>query len=90
MQINIYIIQLTVSIQLAIIFAIMAESLNWEATYAVALALKDAHPQVEMENVSLMMIYRWTLDLPTFDDDPALANDDILLAIYQDWFEEII
>ena len=25
-----------------------------------------------------------------FEDDPSLANDDILYAIYQDWFEENI
>ena len=90
MQIYICIIQLTVQVQLAIIFTIMEESLNWEATYALALALKAAHPQVKLENVSLQMIYRWSLELPGFEDDPALANDDILMAIYQDWFEEII
>jgi FeS assembly protein IscX len=68
----------------------MAESLNWESTYALALALKAAHPQVKLEDVSLQMIYTWTLALPHFEDDPALANDDILLAIYQDWFEETL
>jgi FeS assembly protein IscX len=68
----------------------MAESLNWEASYAVALALRDAHPDVDMENVSLHMIFTWTIALAGFNDDPALANDDILLAIYQDWYEEIL
>ena len=68
----------------------MAESLNWESIYALALALKEAHPQVELENVSLQMIFNWTVALPAFEDDPALANDDILLAIYQDWFEETL
>jgi FeS assembly protein IscX len=90
MQMYICIIQLTVIRHAAIIFAIMAESLNWEATYAIALALKAAHPQVDLENVSLRMIFHWTLALSNFEDDPALANDDILLAIYQDWFEEIL
>jgi FeS assembly protein IscX len=68
----------------------MAETLNWESTYAVALALKNAHPNVDMENVSLQMILTWTLALASFNDDPALANDEILLAIYQDWFEETL
>jgi FeS assembly protein IscX len=36
------------------------------------------------------MIFRWTLALPMFEDDPALANDDILAAIYQDWYEETL
>jgi len=68
----------------------MAESLNWDATYAIALALKKAHPQTQLAQVSLQMIFKWTLSLPTFEDDPALANDDILAAIYQDWYEETL
>jgi FeS assembly protein IscX len=68
----------------------MTEPLNWESIYAIALALKEAHPQTDMQNVSLQMIFNWTIALPAFDDDPALANDDILAAIYQDWFEETL
>jgi FeS assembly protein IscX len=65
-------------------------SLNWESTYAVALELKRQHPGVALENVSLGQIHDWTIALEDFDDDPALSNDQILSAIYQDWFEEII
>jgi FeS assembly protein IscX len=68
----------------------MAESLNWESVYAIALALKKAHPEMSLENVSLQMIFNWTVALPAFEDDPALANDDILAAIYQEWFEETL
>jgi FeS assembly protein IscX len=68
----------------------MVEPLNWESIYAIALALKEAHPRVDMQNVSLQMVFNWTMELPAFDDDPALANDDILAAIYQDWFEETL
>ena len=64
--------------------------LNWESTYAIALALKSAYPQTNLEDVSLGQIYRWTLELPEFQDDPSLANDEILSAIYQDWLEEIL
>lgn len=63
--------------------------LTWEGEYAIALALRAAHPKVDLAHVSLRMIYDWTLALPDFDDDPALANDDILHSIYQAWFEEI-
>ena len=58
-------------------------------TYAIALALKAAHPNVDLEDVSLGMIEAWTLELPNFEDDPALANEAILRRIHQDWFEEI-
>ena len=62
--------------------------LTWESTYAIALELRRQHPDVDLEQVSLQQICRWTLALPDFEDDPALANDDILSAIFQDWFEE--
>lgn len=68
----------------------MTESLTWEGTYAIALALKNAHPNVDMEKISLGMIEAWTLELPQFTDDPALVNESILLRIYQDWFEEVL
>ncbi len=64
--------------------------LNWEATYAIAMELRRQHKDVNIEEVSLGQIYKWTLELSEFKDDPALANDDILRAIYQDWFEENI
>jgi FeS assembly protein IscX len=69
--------------------AVMSDPLVWESPYAIALALQARYPQIDLEGVSLGMIYRWVLELPEFDDDPALVNDDILLAIYQEWFEEV-
>ncbi len=68
----------------------MNEPLVWDASYAIAKALKARYPQIELEDVSLQLIYQWTLALPTFDDDPELANDEILMAIYKDWLEEIL
>jgi FeS assembly protein IscX len=64
--------------------------MNWEATYAIALELKRKYKDVNIEEVTLGQIYTWTLALPEFDDDPQLANDDILRSIYQDWYEELI
>ena len=67
----------------------MNASLNWEAIYEVVLALKSQYPQANLEEVTLGQIYEWTLALPGFNDEPELANDDILLAIFQEWYEEI-
>jgi len=63
--------------------------LIWDDSYALALALKENHPEVNLDNVSLEMIYQWTIDLPGFNDDVELVNDDILQSIYQEWFEEM-
>ncbi len=60
----------------------------WDASYAVARRRKEAHPAVNLEAVSLEMIYRRVLALPEFADDPTLANDDLLAAILQEWYEE--
>jgi FeS assembly protein IscX len=68
----------------------METPLTWEESYAIALALRSHHPDVSLEEVSLGAIYHWTLELPNFRDDRELANDAILSAIYQEWFEEVI
>ena len=63
-------------------------TLTWDSSYAIALELRRTHSNVNFDDVGLKQIYDWTLELQEFEDDPALANDDILYAIYQDWFEE--
>jgi FeS assembly protein IscX len=65
-------------------------TLNWESTYAIAFELRRQHPDVDLEQVSIQQIYDWTVQLEEFEDDLSLCNDDILYAIYQDWFEENI
>jgi FeS assembly protein IscX len=62
---------------------------TWEDSFAIAQELSKSHPDIDLEDVSLMMIYQWTLNLPGFEDDPDLANDSILSAIYQEWYEEV-
>jgi FeS assembly protein IscX len=63
-------------------------TLTWETSYAIALELKRQRPELDLAEVSLQQIYDWTLKLEDFEDDPALCNDDILAAIYQEWLEE--
>jgi FeS assembly protein IscX len=65
------------------------DSLTWADSYAIACKLIQRHPNVKLEDVSLGMIYRWTIEIPEFFDDKELANDSILSAIYQEWLEEV-
>jgi FeS assembly protein IscX len=65
-------------------------TLTWESTFAIAMELRRQHPLADLEHVSIQQIYDWTVNLEEFEDEPSLCNDDILLAIYQDWFEENI
>lgn len=62
---------------------------TWDDSYAIALALHQKLPNLDLDQVSLGMIYHWTLELKGFEDDPKLANDSVLMAIYQEWFEEV-
>ena len=48
-----------------------------------------SHPAVDLENVTLAMIQDWVLALPEFADEPALVNDELLAAIYREWYEEV-
>ena len=66
----------------------MDEVLTWEDSYAIARALKVAHPGAQLDMLSLHDIYAWTIALPAFCDEAELANDAILMAIFQEWFEE--
>lgn len=62
--------------------------LTWEDSYAIARELRRRYKHVNLQDVSLEMIYTWTLALEDFADDAALANDELLKAIFQEWFEE--
>jgi FeS assembly protein IscX len=67
----------------------LTDPLYWDGAYALAYRLKLAHPEVDLETVTLRMIEQWVIELPEFADDPALVNDDLLTAIYQEWYEEV-
>ena len=62
--------------------------MTWDDSYAIARALRQCYPNACLEEISLGMIYQWTLALPDFADEPQLANDQVLSAIYQEWYEE--
>ena len=64
-------------------------ALYWDGSYEIAKHLIAVHPDVDLKSVTLQQILEWATALPEFADDPALVNDDLLTAIYQEWFEEI-
>lgn len=66
----------------------MDEELYWDSSYAIARRLMAQYPDVALEKVTLRMLYNWVIALPEFRDDPQLANDGLLGAIFQEWLEE--
>lgn len=67
----------------------MQDQMTWDDSYAIARSLMAAHPDQDIETVSLSQIYNWTLQLQDFNDDPQMSNEAILMAIFREWFEEV-
>ncbi|MDX1416110.1 MAG: Fe-S cluster assembly protein IscX [Candidatus Promineifilaceae bacterium] len=64
--------------------------LYWDSTYAIVSVLMDTYPQVDPELVGLYELAEMVEKLPGFQDDPALATEQILLDIQTIWYEETI
>ena len=62
--------------------------MNWQDAEDIALALMDAHPDVDPLTVRFTDLHRWITELPGFGDDPGASNEAKLEAIQMAWLEE--
>jgi len=62
--------------------------MNWTDAEDIALALMDAHPDVDPLTVRFTDLHRWVVALPGFRDDAKNSNEGILEAIQMRWLEE--
>ncbi|MFP4079603.1 MAG: Fe-S cluster assembly protein IscX [Ectothiorhodospira sp.] len=62
--------------------------LKWTDTLEIAMALEDAHPDVDPRAVNFVDLRNWILALPDFDDDPGHSGERILEAVQLAWMEE--
>lgn len=63
-------------------------SLKWTDSLEIAIALDEAHPDVDPQQVRFTDLMQWTTDLEEFDDDPEHCGEKILEAIQMAWIEE--
>ena len=63
--------------------------LFWEDDYAIAMALKRAHPEVAPLEVDWETLHRWVIELPDFADDKNMMGLYLLEAIQKEWYEEV-
>lgn len=63
--------------------------LYWDSSYEIVLALMEAYPDVDPEDIGLDELSQRIICLPGFADDPDMVNDAILKGILRDWYEEI-
>ena len=62
--------------------------LKWTDSRDIALALDEAHPDVDPQYVRFTDLREWVCALEDFDDDPKRCGEKILEAIQMMWIEE--
>jgi FeS assembly protein IscX len=62
--------------------------MKWTDTQDIAIALTEAHPQVDPKTVRFTDLFQWVQALPGFDDDPKRCGEKILEAIQMAWIDE--
>ena len=63
-------------------------ALYWDGIYEIVLALIEAYPEVDLDTLGLQRLQELVIKLPDFADEPVFANEGILAAIFQEWYEE--
>jgi FeS assembly protein IscX len=62
--------------------------LKWIDSLEIAIALDEAHPDVDPLTLNFVDLRDWVLALEEFDDDPQHTGEKILEAIQAAWIEE--
>ena len=62
--------------------------MKWIDSREIAIALSEAHPEVDPRTVRFTDLYKWVCALPQFQDDPKHSGEKILEAIQAAWIEE--
>lgn len=62
--------------------------MKWTDTLDIAIALSEAHPEVDPKAIRFTDLHRWVCSLPGFSDDPARSGEKILEAIQMAWIDD--
>ena len=62
--------------------------LKWIDSLDIAIALDEAHPEVDPKYIRFTDLYDWVLALDDFEDDPDHCGEKILEAIQMAWIGE--
>jgi FeS assembly protein IscX len=63
-------------------------SLKWTDSLEIAIALDEAHPDIDPAHVNFVDLRQWVMELDEFEDDPEHSGERILEAIQMHWIEE--
>ncbi len=62
--------------------------MKWTDSRDIAIALAEAHADVDPRNLRFTELRQWVMALPGFADDPARSGEKILEAIQMAWIDE--
>jgi FeS assembly protein IscX len=62
--------------------------MKWTDITEIAIALAEAHSEVDPTRIRFTDLHAWVIALPGFDDDPKRAGEKVLEAIQQAWIDE--
>ena len=63
--------------------------MKWNDIEDIAIALQEAHAEVDPHLIRFTDLHRWVTELEEFDDDPVRSNEKILEAIQAAWIDEV-
>ena len=63
-------------------------SLKWIDSLDIAIALDEAHPDVDPKFIRFTDLHEWICQLEEFDDEPENSGEKILEAIQMAWMDE--
>jgi len=63
-------------------------SLKWTDSLDIAIALDEAHPDVDPQWIRFTDLHEWICKLEEFDDEPQKSGEKILEAIQLAWIDE--
>ena len=64
-------------------------NLKWADVTNIAIALAEAHPDVDPRTVRFVDLHNWVVGLPGFDDDHKRGGEKVLEAIQAAWIDEV-
>lgn len=63
--------------------------MNWTDSLDVAIALSEAHPDVDPKRINFVDLMKWVMALPGFAEDERHCGEKKLEAIQQAWIDEL-
>ena len=63
--------------------------MKWTDSLDIAIALSEAHPDVDPKSVRFTDLFNLVVALPGFDDDRKRSGEKILEAIQAAWIDEV-